>query len=93
MNEKMLAQHVVILSETAQDVEVRLLVLECAVSALVASSADPARFAAEFRRCWQHSGSQHSASEHGEKTLAQLDQALTRIEAACPVPLGVRPGR
>ncbi|MHB9021315.1 MAG: hypothetical protein ACYC3A_05770 [Halothiobacillus sp.] len=90
---KTLASSVVLLGEESQETTGRLLVLESAVLALVRSHPDHERFAEEFRRCWQLFGSQHSNPDNGELTLMSISEALDRLEASCPVPLGVRPDR
>ena len=86
-----LARHVVTLGEKTEETVIQLAVLESAVLALIASSPNPAGFAAQFRRYWQLLGSPHSASESGEVTLGYIDEYLSRIEEASPVPLEARP--
>ena len=99
MNEKLradltkLAEQVVILCAEAEESAVQLLAHEAAVLSLIATHPDPERFAAEFRRRWQLFGSQHSVSERGAETLDRIGACLSQIEQACPVPLGVRPGK
>ena len=56
-----LARHVVTLGEKTEENVIQLAVLESAVLALIASSLNPAEFAAQFRRYWQLLGSPHSA--------------------------------
>ncbi|MEW6514296.1 MAG: hypothetical protein AB1443_09865 [Pseudomonadota bacterium] len=93
MIDKQSAQHIVTLFENSEETAIQLAVHECALLSLIASHPRPEDFAAEFRTTWQRFGQQHSAIEHGEKMLAHIAEALTRIEESCPVPLGVRPPR
>lgn len=78
----------VLASQTAQQS-----VWACAVLALVRAHPDPSAFAAEFRRCWQIAGDQHSNGEVLEAAQNGYAAALADLEQACPVPLGVRPPR
>ncbi|MBO1856836.1 hypothetical protein J4G52_25180 [Burkholderia cenocepacia] len=90
---KALASGLVALGENAEYTEGRLLVLMCAVEAMLQTHPDHEAFAAAFRRSWQLAGSQHSNAEHDAQTQAGIDGVLQVIEDACSVPLNVRPTR
>lgn len=88
-----LAGKVATLCEDGQHVRGQLIVLTCAVAALVRSHPAPEAFAAEFRRIWQLAGSQHSNAELGAPSEGGIYAVLEILEEECSCPLGVRPGR
>lgn len=90
---KTLAAGVAALGDKAQDSEGSLMVLVCAVLALVRSHPQPEVFSDEFRRSWLLLGSQQSNAAVGEKTQRSIDQMLSMLEESCAVPLSVRPPR
>lgn len=66
-------------------------VVLCALASLIRTHPDPSAFAAEFRRFWHQLGSPNQAQPDAEPAAARIAQALSVVEQACPVPLGVRP--
>lgn len=88
---KQLAQSLVRQGEVAQDNEGRMLVMEAAVCALVASHPDPEAFAHHLRRSWLQFGSQHSNAACDPHSLGGMAETLGHLEQASPVALKVRP--
>lgn len=86
-----LARAVEAMGAAGQNTQGQLMVFTCAVAALVRSHPDPAAFAAEFRRFWQLSGSQHSNDANDGPGQQGIYELLEILEEACKVPLGARP--
>lgn len=68
-----------------------LAVLACAVESLVRTHPAPSSFAREFRATWQAVGAPNQALEADDEAGDRMRQLLAVLEAACAVPLGVRP--
>lgn len=81
------------MAQAGQNTQGQLLLLMCAVAALVRSHPEPAVFAAELRRFWQLAGSQHSNDELDGAGSEGIVQVLEILEDASRVPLGIRPER
>lgn len=69
----------------------QLMVLTCAVEAIVRTHPDPSAFAAAFRRSWQLAGSIHSDEQAAPQLQEGIDDMLSMLEQACAVDLAVRP--
>lgn len=86
-----LAQQLALQADVLASQAAQQSVWACAVLALVRAHPDPSAFAAEFRRCWQIAGAQHSNDSVLESAQSGYAAALADLERVCPVPLGVRP--
>jgi hypothetical protein len=81
------------MARDGENTQGQLMVLTCAVAALVRSHPEPAGFAAEFWRVWQLAGSQHSNDANDGPGYEGIVEVLEVLEDACAVPLGIRPGK
>lgn len=68
-----------------------LAVLVCAVESLIRTHPDPAAFSSAFRRAWLRVGAPNQALEADDEAGDRMRSVLEVLEAACRVPLGVRP--